>query len=158
MKKSKKVLLGVALVVVLSVAGLVMMSWFSSPPDDLGVRDGRLTDCPASPNCVCTQATSASHRMPPIPFTGDLASTRARLRRAIESIPRARFVEETDHYFRVEFTTAILRFVDDGEFLIDEAEKVIHFRSASRIGHSDLGANAKRMKAVRTAFTSDGAP
>ena len=33
-----------------------MMSIFSRKPANLGVVDGRLADCPSSPNCVATQA------------------------------------------------------------------------------------------------------
>ena len=43
-------------------------------------------------------------------------------------------------------------FVDDVEFFVDAQQKVIHFRSASRVGYSDLGANRKRMETIRRAF------
>jgi uncharacterized protein (DUF1499 family) len=46
----------------------------------------------------------------------------------------------------------IFRFVDDVEFWIDAKNQVIHFRSASRVGHSDLGANRARMESIRKAF------
>jgi len=36
--------------------------------------------------------------------------------------------------------------VDDVEFHLDEATQTAHFRSASRIGYSDLGVNRKRME------------
>ena len=39
------------------------------------------------------------------------------------------------------------------EFLLDAAGKKIHFRSASRVGRSDLGVNRSRMEAIRAAFT-----
>jgi uncharacterized protein (DUF1499 family) len=42
-----------------------------------------------------------------------------------------------------------MRFVDDVEFLLDEGKSVIHVRSASRVGHSDLGVNRKRIEAIR---------
>ena len=155
MKRSKKVILSLAIVAALPLVGLVMMSWFAKAPDDLGVTDGRLTDCPSSPNCVGSQASAESHRMAPLTFTGDAAAAKERLREAIRSMPRSKIVEESERYLRVEFTTAILRFVDDVEFLIQPETNEIHFRSASRIGQSDLGANRKRMQAVREAFDAD---
>ena len=142
------------LLIVLPILGLLMMNWLSKAPDNLGVKEGRLTDCPSSPNCVCTQASEPSHQMEPIPFTGDLISVRERLKAAIGSMPRSKITEETDNYIRAEFTTALMRYVDDVELLIDEDEKVVHFRSASRIGHSDLGANRKRMEQLAAAFGS----
>jgi uncharacterized protein (DUF1499 family) len=43
----------------------------------------------------------------------------------------------------------LFRFVDDVEFLADDAAKVIHVRSASRLGRSDLGVNRKRIELIR---------
>jgi uncharacterized protein (DUF1499 family) len=51
-------------------------------------------------------------------------------------------------YLHVEFTSFVSRFVDDVEFLADDA-KIPHVRSASRIGHSDLGANRLRIETIR---------
>ena len=51
-----------------------------------------------------------------------------------------------------EFTTALMGYVDDVEFLYDPAAGVTHVRSASRLGYSDLGANRKRIEALRGAL------
>lgn len=155
MKKSKRVLLSLALCAALLLVGLVVMSWFAKPPTDLGVKDGQLTDCPSSPNCVGSQSSAESHQMPAWSFEDDAAAAKQRLLKAIQSVPRSKIVEQTEHYIRVEYTTAILRFVDDAEFLIKPETKQIHFRSASRIGRSDLGANRKRMSQVKAAFEAD---
>jgi uncharacterized protein (DUF1499 family) len=40
------------------------------------------------------------------------------------------------------------------EFLVDPEAKVIHFRSASRVGRSDFGVNRKRMEEIRKDFES----
>jgi uncharacterized protein (DUF1499 family) len=40
-------------------------------------------------------------------------------------------------------------FVDDVEFLLDDTAKVIHVRSASRLGKSDLGVNRQRIETIR---------
>jgi len=44
----------------------------------------------------------------------------------------------------------LLRFIDDVEFVFDDATKMIQFRSASRTGYSDLGVNRRRMEEIRT--------
>lgn len=157
MKKLKRILLiSLVLFVVLPVGGVIVMNLFSKPPTNLGVTNGRLSDCPSSPNCVCTQATSDSHRMAAISFEGRGDDVRERLKSAIGSMARSKITEETDNYLRAEFTTAIMRFVDDVELLIDLEARVIHFRSASRIGHSDLGANRKRMEELIKRFEAQG--
>lgn len=71
-----------------------------------------------------------------------------RLKSIVAGMPRAKVVSSTDRYLHAEFTSALFRFVDDVEFLIDPDAKQIHFRSASRVGYSDLGANRRRMEAI----------
>ena len=129
-----------------------MMSLFSRKPSHLGVVDGRLAPCPASPNCVSTQTTDAEHRMEPIPFTGTSEETIQRIKELVAQMPRTKIVTVEDNYLHAEFRSAIFRFVDDVEFLVDPEAQLIHFRSASRVGHSDLGVNRRRMEKIREAF------
>ena len=77
-----------------------------------------------------------------------------RLTAAIAGVPSMRIIEEKDGYIDAEAKSLIFRFVDDVEFYVDRDAKVIHFRSASRVGHSDLGVNRKRMEQLRQAFLS----
>ena len=83
--------------------------------------------------------------MKPLQMSGTAAEEMQRIKRVIEAQPRAKIVEQDSHYLHAEFTSMIFRFVDDVEFFIDDKDKVIQFRSASRVGHSDLGANRRRM-------------
>jgi len=64
-------------------------------------------------------------------------------------LPRTKLVEEDESYLHYEFTSLLLRFVDDVEFLFEDESKTIHFRSASRIGYGDIGVNRSRMEQVR---------
>jgi uncharacterized protein (DUF1499 family) len=149
----KVALLIVGGVVLLPVAGLALLSAFSRRPSNLGVVDGRLAPCPDSPNCVSTFAQDAAHRMEPIPHTGPAQDAMAQIKAIVASRPRTKIVTENDTYLHVEFTSALFRFVDDVEFLIDETKGKIHFRSASRAGYGDLGANRRRMQDFVDAFT-----
>ena len=72
------------------------------------------------------------------------------LKEVIRSLPRTKLLEEDESYLHYEFTSLLLRFVDDVEFLFDDETKTIHFRSASRTGYGDMGVNRKRMEQVRT--------
>ena len=71
------------------------------------------------------------------------------LKAIVAGLPRTNLVEETEVSLRYEFTSALLRFVDDVEFVFDEDHRTIHFRSASRTGYSDLGVNRRRMEDIR---------
>jgi uncharacterized protein (DUF1499 family) len=152
-KKMKRIVgVCILIVILLPIVGLCAMSIFSRKPANLGVTNGRLAPCPSSPNCVSTQATSPQHRMEPIPFEGSRDEAIQRVKSIIEAEPRAKIVTQRPDYIHVEFTSAIFRFVDDVEFFFDEENRVIHFRSASRVGYSDLGVNRKRMEAIRSKF------
>jgi len=121
-----------------------------SPPG-LGVRDGRLAVCPDSPNCVSSQATDDRHRIAPLAFRGTADEGWARLREVLSARPDTRLVDSQADYLRVEFRTR-LGFVDDGEFALDREARVIHVRSASRVGYSDLGKNRSRLGEIRQAL------
>lgn len=48
-------------------------------------------------------------------------------------------------------------FVDDVEFLLDAGARVIHVRSASRLGRRDFGVNRARIEALRAAVAARSA-
>lgn len=119
------------------------------PPDNIGVRDGRLTACPDSPNCVSSYATDETHGIAPL--TADLGQ----IQQVLSQIAAANIVEVQDNYLYAEFTSRIMGFVDDVEFLHDPQSGLTHVRSASRLGYGDLGANRNRIEAIRSALTSN---
>jgi uncharacterized protein (DUF1499 family) len=120
---------------------------------NLGVHDGKLAPCPASPNCVSSQSADQEHGIEPLRYAGPPGEVLERLKKAITGMKRARIITEAGGYLHAEFTSAFFRFVDDVEFFVDERASVIHVRSASRLGHSDLGVNRKRIEDIRAAMT-----
>jgi len=128
-------------------------------PADLGVKDGRLKPPSLTENSVSSQAglypdhpMKAYAEIAPIEFTGDASPALDRLRHMVETTEGARVVRTAPNYLYVQFQTRWLRFVDDAEFFADESAKVIHVRSASRIGRGDLGVNRARIEAIRARF------
>jgi uncharacterized protein (DUF1499 family) len=113
-----------------------------------------LTPCPSTPNCVSTHATDKTHHIDPFPYQGSGAEAMGRLAAVIEAMPRTKITERGPHILRAEFRTLVFRFVDDAVFVVDEAHKTIEFRSASRLGRSDLGVNRRRLEAIRSRFTA----
>ena len=126
-------------------------------PQNLGVRDGHLKPPSRTPNSVSSQAdlhagTAALvdyARIAPIAAGGDAAATLTQIRAVVESMPAARIVEAQPDYLYAQFTTRWLKFVDDVEFWVAPDQGVIHVRSASRLGSSDLGANRARVEQIR---------
>lgn len=142
----------IALILILPIAGMATMSLFSQKPTNLGVNKGQLAPCPDSPNCVSSQADDQEHGMSPIKIEGIATETIDRLKKIMAQKPRTKLVTSEPNYLHYEVTSLIFRFVDDVEFFIDETEGVIHFRSASRVGRSDLGVNRQRMQEIQSAY------
>ena len=116
-------------------------------------KDGKLSPCPDLPNCVCSQyPQDAKHAIEGLPFSGDASAAKQRLKELCSSLKGAKLADEKGLYLRVEFTSSFFKFVDDVEFLFDDKAKIVHFRSASRLGQWDIGANRKRMESIRKAF------
>lgn len=80
---------------------------------------------------------------------GSAAQTLAALRELVESITRVHVTQVDEYALHAEFRSRIFRFVDDVDFRIDQAAGLVHVRSASRLGYSDLGVNRKRVEEIR---------
>ena len=127
-----------------------MLKFPGKRPTNLGVRDGKLAPCPSTPNCVNSQATDKEHLVEPLSFSGDPRIAMQRLKAVVQAMPRTAVIDSRGDYLYAEFSTPLMGFVDDVEFYCDG--KVVHVRSASRLGYSDLGVNRKRVEAIRNAF------
>lgn len=138
--------------------GLLLLSLTASAPSNLGVRNGRLAPCPTSPNCVSTQAEDREHWIAPISVTFQDPSPIELLAELVREMPRTKIVEQSDVYLRAEFRSRVFRFCDDVEFYYEKDSGRIHFRSASRVGHSDLGVNRERMEHIRSLFLAKAPP
>ncbi|NJL91681.1 MAG: DUF1499 domain-containing protein [Coleofasciculaceae cyanobacterium SM2_1_6] len=123
-------------------------------PTNLGVNAGKLAACPDSPNCVNSQEQNELHKIDPLTYTASKPEAIAKLKEVINSLPRTKIITETEDYLYAEFATPLMGFVDDVEFYFDDGAKVIHVRSASRLGKSDLGVNRDRIEVIRNKFNS----
>ena len=126
-------------------AALLLLAGCHAPPRSVAAPGEALRPCPSTPNCISTEASDARHAMPPLPYAGTPAEAQARARAALLAEPRTRIVAEAPGYLRAEARSRLLRFVDDVEVVVDERARVVRFRSASRVGRSDLGVNRARM-------------
>ena len=128
------------------------MSLFSlsgTRPTNLGVKDGKLSPCPTTPNCVCSQDPDEAHQIAPLTYSGTPEAALRKLKEIIQGIERVQIITEADDYIYAEFTSRLMGFVDDVEFYLDSAAQVIHVRAAARLGQSDLGVNRKRVDTIR---------
>lgn len=131
---------------------VMMVSCSEAHSSQIGVTGGRLLICPDSPNCVSSQSGDPRHAIAPLRYKGTAEKARELLIKAVLGMKRSRIVIAEELYLHAEFTSAFFRFVDDVEFLLDDEKKLIHVRSASRVGSSDFGVNRKRVEEIRRRF------
>ena len=149
----KIILIIIAVILVISLIANISLAIKSQKmPDNLGLKDGMLGPCPETPNCICSEKHTKGdqqHFMEPI---------RVRTEKKFNELKQVliqqggRIISEDGNYVHATFSSRIFRFVDDVELRFEPEKKVAHIRSASRMGHSDLGVNRKRVNAIRKAF------
>ena len=148
----------ILLVIIVALSLLVIIALFvfgymSQSGEAHGLVEGRLKRCPDKPNCVCSEFKSDTDQYiePLVIAAGDAAQVLPRLKTIVRQMGGSIQVEKAD-YLAVTFTSSIFRFVDDLEIRIDTDQKLIHLRSASRVGRGDGGVNRKRVERLKTAF------
>jgi len=107
-----------------------------------------LAPCPDSPNCVSTKSEEPDHAMSPLPYIKSGKESMDRLVDIVREMKRVTIVSALPSYLHVEFRSALFRFVDDVEFVLEDSARLIHFRSASRTGYYDFGVNRSRMTEI----------
>ena len=147
----KILFISLAIIALLIVAVGFMLGIKSKQSPPLGLVAGHLRNCPASPNCVSseTEKNDTAHYIKPIPIRDGKAW--AKIVTAIENLG-GHIVVNDGQYLHATFISALFRYIDDVEARLDASERVIHLRSASRVGHSDLGANRRRLESLRRAL------
>jgi uncharacterized protein (DUF1499 family) len=148
MKRKSFILLGIILVPLVSLGLGACAVLMSHRPVETGLVDGRLRPCPSSPNCVVSEPQNASS-IPPLNFTGDPKLAFRSLIDFLEAESNASIITLNEGYVHAVYYTPYLKFADDVEFRLDLEAKVIHARSGSRIGYSDMGANRARIERIR---------
>ena len=121
-------------------------------PKSLGINNGQLSPMPKSPNAVSSQTDAADKQVEALPMIGSELQTKQKIISCPKEVGANVINNETENYLHSVFTSRLMRFKDDVEFYIDESAKLVHFRSASRIDHSDLGANRKRYQAFKELY------
>jgi uncharacterized protein (DUF1499 family) len=129
-----------------ALLALAVLAGCYPPPARLARPGETLPPCPETPNCVSTEPSDQGHSMSVLPFDGTPEEAQAHARAALLAVPRTRIVEERPGYLHAVARSRILRFVDDVEVVVDADAHVVRFRSASRIGRSDMGVNRSRMR------------
>lgn len=143
-----RILIGIVLIII--ILFLVMVVKNMKTPVGLGHDQGRLASMPQSPNAVSSQSDDPEKKVDPIPFKGDLNESKEWIKKALLAYGGIKILREEDNYIHAVSTTSKMKYHDDLEFYFDEKAGFIHFRSASRIGYSDMGLNRERYNRLMT--------
>lgn len=149
-----KIVAIVLLVLIVAVVALFgTRSYLSrSSPPTLDLVQGKLRPCPGSPNCVSSDGAAGDQAIDALPYRGDRANSERALAAALATLERTSIQRRQGDYWHALQVSGLFRFIDDIELRFDDAAGVIHLRSGSRVGYSDLGVNRKRSEALRAAY------
>jgi len=150
----RKLMATLLILFVLILMGAFSMGIYSHKTPELGLIHGKLSPCPDKPNCVCSEddTTDVHHSIQPLSTEGiDHAAAWLRLIDIVKASGGS-IQQHSDIYLHATFTSPLFCFVDDFEARLDAANRTIHIRSASRVGHSDLGVNRKRAEKIRLEY------
>lgn len=150
----KKLMITILVLFGLMIIGMFAVGIYSHRPPELGLVHGKLSPCSDKPNCVCSETDKADtqHSIRPLSTAGtDDHIAWTRLMDAVKACGGS-IQQHSDTYLHATFTSFLFRFVDDFEARLDSRNHMIHIRSASRVGHSDLGINRKRLGKIRLEY------
>lgn len=149
----KTVFIILSILIVAFIFLLFNFKSISKAIEAIGLVEGILSKCPNKHNCVCSEhKDDANHYIDPIIIPqNNTLDTFSLLKNTIQEMGGTIQIE-SDNYLAATFTSAIFKFVDDLEIRIDSTQKVIHIRSASRVGYSDMGVNKKRTELLKKLF------
>jgi uncharacterized protein (DUF1499 family) len=121
------------------------------PKEKPQLVNGKLRPCPGTPNCVSSESGNPMFQIAPLAFTGSPEQAWTTLKHVIRE-EGGMVQDEGREYLWSTFTVPVFGFVDDVEFRLSTTEGLIHVRSASRLGLSDLGVNRGRVEQLRAVF------
>jgi uncharacterized protein (DUF1499 family) len=136
------------------VAAIVYINVNNGTPEELGVIDGQLILCPESPNCVSSQSdiSDKQHFIKAISYQVSRPNMQLTLEEYLLSTSKYRIVKSELGYLHTEVESDLIGFIDDVEFYLPKDEKLIHIRSASRVGFSDFDVNRNRVRQISAAL------
>ena len=140
----RRVLRKLLLFTAITLAALIVLSMTATAPENLGIRGGRFAPLSDRPNGISTMAERDPQKMDPVRW--DQGDPMPEVEQIMNSLPRTRLIESGPGYLRYEVRSLIFRFIDDVEIYHDSEQDLVHFRSASRVGYSDLGVNRNRLE------------
>lgn len=143
---------------VVPLAAFFMMGVYSARQTPPSANIDQSFACDDSPNCVCSELVQMpSQAIEPLSFNGQLKDGQNLQQAIVDAIisTGGQIVDARPGVVRATYTSNIFSFVDDVAIKINEAQGYADIISQSRVGHSDFGANRKRVEKIRAALRAN---
>ena len=148
------ILITISLLIVALTIWFIILGKMSQSGNSPGLVDGKLAQCPDKRNCVCSEYPQDSrHFIAPVNVRAINDSTLISVKTVLQNMGGI-IVAQKENYLAATYSSSIFGFVDDLEIRLDLDNQLIHIRSGSRVGDSDLGVNRKRVEQFRQQFTA----
>ena len=147
----------IALIILTAIVAFIILFFIlgviSKSGQGPGLVGGSLSKCPNKPNCVCSEQTDdINHYIDPIIIPQNITFDTLRILKSVIRDMGGTIYAESEDYIASTFSSSIFGFMDDFEIRIDSIQKVIHIRSASRVGYGDAGVNKKRTELLKKLY------
>jgi uncharacterized protein (DUF1499 family) len=138
------------------LAAFLLIACTMEQPKMLGIHNNKLSPCPSSPNCVCSDSKDEKRYIEPYQLSVDSNKAWAALKKVITSLPQTTIISNPKNYLHAEVRSLIFHFVDDIEFHLRPQRNIIAVRSAARLGYYDFGVNRRRVEKIRKKLQAQG--
>jgi len=147
-------------------------------PSGVGVETAQLRGCPSTegtarpaPNCFSSTVPKPTgsdqlYYVAPFAYAGKDAAQAMKELVAVAMVYTPgqakidaggwKIVKQTDRYLYIQFESGGIGYIDDMEFMLDDAKQLVLLRSASRTGFLDFSVNAKRVNWFAAALAARG--
>jgi|GEM_PF-2791329 len=132
MKKKLLLLIPIIIIASFSIRFIILAKRSQKMTVRLGVTEDSLTPCQSESNCFAGE----------VQVEGE--DIWINLKETLKKQGMNREAGDEQYIYYTD-KSSLFHFVDDVEFLYSPSHKTLHFRSSSRVGKSDLGANKERI-------------
>ena len=154
----KTVFITVFLIVAAGILLMLVLAMLSKSGKPPGLVAGKLSMCPDKPNCVSSeQYGDAVHYLEPVALQSAASPDRLTVIKGVIADMGGVIQEQDGGYIAATFSSPVFGFVDDLEVRVDAGERLVHIRSASRVGYGDAGVNRKRVERFRKLYAAKAA-
>ncbi|MFK7732854.1 MAG: DUF1499 domain-containing protein [Pseudomonadales bacterium] len=132
--------------ILLVLGSLLFISGCVSPPRFISEDTDYLPACARFPNCVNSMSGKGGQAIEP------LSATQVQWQELIRFIKQQNnwsVALQRDNFVQAVSKSSLMRFRDDIQLLYKAEQNLIHVRSSSRFGVSDMGVNRKRVEFLR---------